>query len=235
VAQVVDMVYLAPHLDGLAHVAALVPLVGAAAAGLWQWRRSAIGLAFCTTLLAVPLGAEIASDLVTPILLEQTLIWTTLPFYLLVARGVSEARPLAARLPLAAVVLAAVCLDLGGYYRDYRKDAWDEAAAHVAAGAQDGDLVAFVASYVEIPFEYYFRRHPRRADLYRVEGIPVTETSLDELGARAAAHGAVWLVLAHAQFQDPEGRVPAMLRTRCSEKERSQFYRVEVVAFERCR
>ena len=52
----------------------------------------------------------------------------------------------------------------------FQKEEWDKAAAYVAQQVQPGDLVLFNATWVQIPFEYYFRHFETGAEL---RGVPV--------------------------------------------------------------
>ena len=195
-------------------------------------------LALLLTLCAVPVAGELLVSLRRPIFYDRTLIWVTIPFLLLIAAGVTALRrwPLAQALVLLLFAGANV-LSLNEYYRRFDKEQWREAAAYVAQEAGGGDLLLFNASWVQIPFEYYFARSGRTLEM---RGAPadlfdagVLEPIMDAADVPAlerllAARPCIWLVYSHNWYTDPESLLPRTLERTHTLYDRRQFYGLEL-------
>lgn len=201
----------------------------AASVGAWRWGRRAAQPWLLGTLVILPPLVELAVSLRRPIFYDRTLIWTTLPLLWLVAHGLTawpQARQKSAGLravPILALVLAC-SLAIYGYFAEFHKEPWDEVAATVAAQAAPGDLILFNASWVQLPFDYYYTRlsvpagdaiarHGAPVDLFDRGELEPTMTQADVPGLRrlVAAAPRVWLVYSHWWYTDPDGLVPATL------------------------
>ena len=173
--------------------------------------------------------AELAVSVRRPIFYDRTLIWTILPYALLMARGVLADEPASAlrwRRPALLTGVVAVILSgvgAGNYLATYEKEAWDQAAAVVRAGAAPGDLILFHASWVQLPFDTYFgtaddtvARHGLPVDLFDRGELEPTMTAADlpRLDALIAGRDQVWLVYAHWWYTDPDGLAPRALAAR---------------------
>ena len=205
--------------------------------GLWlAWRgvrarSDQPGLAWLLlSLWLLPALLELAVSLRRPIFYDRTLIWTILPYALLLARGVVALPPGAragrGRLPgwmagVALLVLSGV--GVWSYLTAYEKEAWDKAAAVVRAAALPGDLILFNASWVQLPFDYYLppddlaaARRGLPVDLFdRGELEPsMTAADLPRLDSLIAGRGQVWLVYSHWWYTDPDGLIPDALTRR---------------------
>ena len=225
--------------------------------------RAAI-LLFC--LFAVPHVVALLVSLRSPIYAERPLIWTTLPYFALIAAGMralggslwgrlSElvAYPRApwvaalasnAGLGLQTFFLAAIiglsALSLNGYYFWFQKEAWDDAAAHIAQQAQPGDMIVFNATWVQIPFEYYFERYGLNMPL---RGLPVDLFDRGELEPRMeeddvphiqellAGRERVWLVYSHNWYSDPDGIIPRELEGIFAESQQAEFVGIQIIRF----
>lgn len=227
-----------------------------AGTGLWGLRRSPgrAGLLLCLFLL--PHAIALLVSLRRPLYYDRTLIWTTLPYLLLVAAGMRAlasvvgrlGRGLAAEKGLrrgaVAVLLAGVLLlsglSLRGYFFWFQKEGWDAAASHVAAQVQPGDLIIFNATWVQIPFEYYYRHFGLETEL---RGLPVdlfergvlepkmTEADVPYLHQLIDGRDRVWLVYSHDWYTDPSQIIPRELGQSLREVKRTQFEGLQVVEY----
>jgi len=183
-------------------------------------------------LFLVPHLVALLVSLRSPIYAERPLIWTTLPYFVLVAAGIRavggtlgrsvldfltfrRSAGLAGlvsivRLGVQLLVLVAILglssLSLNGYYFWFQKEAWDEAALHVAEQARPGEMILFNATWVQIPFEYYYERYELDSLL---KGLPVDlfdrgelepameEADVPRIQELLAGRDQVWLVYSH--------------------------------------
>ena len=126
--------------------------------------------------------------------MSARLIWASLPYYMLLAAGIQwigkgakgespqviqnsvHLRWPTTRLPsfiqtgVSVAVVGLSLLSLSNYYFYFQKEEWDKAAAYVAQQVAPGDVILFNATWVQIPFEYYFRRYNTGVELH---GLPV--------------------------------------------------------------
>ena len=192
--------------------------------GLLHFRKKFSQLLFLTSLFALPFLGELIVSVWRPIFYDRTLIWTTIPLYLLLAAGVAQLK----FRPLVLFMLGALgALNLfssGDYYRFYQKEDWSTAAGYVALFAEKDDLVLFNSNFIEIPFNYYFESYEEGyaiqvqkqgvpLDLFE-SGIPepeMTSADVPALISLLRGHGRVWLVYSHSSYTDPMGLLPQTL------------------------
>ncbi|HXF60616.1 MAG TPA: glycosyltransferase family 39 protein [Caldilineaceae bacterium] len=224
-------------------------LLALAALGAWRWRQQADRLWLLLSLAMVPPLVELAVSLRRPIFHPPSLIWASLPLYLLAAVGwwaLLEGR-LPARMPrpasrrlaaLAGATLALLwALGLYGYFARFEKEPWDLAAATVAAKAQPGDLVLFNAPWSQLPFDYYLPdrtlpldRHGVPAELFTWDRVAprMSEAALPALDALVEGRSQVWLVYAHTWYTDPDGLIPQALARRFEQVEHTTAGPIQV-------
>jgi mannosyltransferase len=235
--------------------------------GLIALRRWRTWAAFPLAFFAAPFVGEVLVSLRRPILYGRTLIWISLPFYLLLAAGVWYFEPqrrkgghwppgrqgfLSSRLcgrelggwrSLYAVAVVLAMLGLNGlslhaYYTDFQKEEWDDAAALVAERVDPGDLILFNATWMQIPFDYYFHRlsdapvveHGAPVDLFD-RGVlepKMAESDLPRLRSLIDGHGRVWLVYSHNWYTDPDGLIPLALEEKLDLQARWELDEVQV-------
>lgn len=177
-------------------------------------------------LLPLPLIALVS--LAWPLLLPRVLIWTVVPWLVLVGRGALQLQSGFARLGAVALLSGLSLFGLQDYFGHPQKEAWDKAAAHVAQRAETRDLVVFVAGYVDVPFNYYLRRQPVALDQFSGTPGPVGPGHLREIERAVEDRPRVWLVRSHAAAVDPTDSVLATLRRTHPRHDRTAFEGVEV-------
>ena len=182
--------------------------------GLVHFRKNISKFIFLAALFAIPFLGELIVSIRRPVFLDRTLIWTTIPLFLVLAAGIAQLR---FRL-LMILVLGILCTNNlfsnGDYYKFTQKEDWSNPAGFVANFVQKDDLILFNASLVQIPFDYYFKTYE---DLYTIQvekhGVPVdlfdsgilepkmTESDIPRLISLLSGHKTVWLVYSHnAQY-----------------------------------
>ena len=210
--------------------------------GTWHLRTRLEHQALLHALWALPFAVELLVSLRRPIFAARTLIWTSIPLYLLLAMGLRQLRRHPLVLAATALVAATNLMSVRWYLLHFEKERWDAAAAVVAQGAQEGDLILFNASWVQIPFDYYFRplRAPAEergvpADLFeRGELEPkMSLNDLPRLHTLIVGHPRVWLVYSHYWYTDPQGLVPSTLQQTLALQQRHEFSGIEVHLYAR--
>jgi hypothetical protein len=132
-------------------------------------------------------------------------------------------------------------LSLQNYYDNFEKEQWREAAAYMAKEVQNDDLILFNATWVQIPFDYYFRyfnrpveRHGAPVDLFD-RGIlepKMAESDLPRLLSLLRNRERVWLVYSHDWYTDPQHLIPAALDEDLDLVDSQQFFGLQVLKYE---
>ena len=217
--------------------------------GLFHFRREPARAALLLVVFAAPILGEWLVSLWRPIFYERTLIWASLPLYVLLGAGICSFLPqrcirpgVGWRLPCAIAVtlamLACSGLALHAYYTQLEKEQWDDAAALVAGRVESGDLILFNASWMQIPFDYYFHR---LSDVPVAErGVPVdlfdrgvlepkmAESDLPRLRELVRDRDRVWLVYSHNWYTDPHKLILPALEEGLDLRGRWEFCGVQV-------
>jgi hypothetical protein len=171
-------------------------------------------------LFATPLVGELLVSLRRPIFYDRTLIWASIPVYLLLAAGINQLRYRPFILAAVGALAMINGLALREYYTHFEKEQWNVAAAYVAEHVQNEDMILFNATWVQIPFDFYFRlanrpivEHGVPVDLFD-RGVLEPKMARDDLPRlRNLIQGRqrVWLVYSHNWYTDPQGLIPAAL------------------------
>lgn len=228
--------------------------------GIVAIRRQGGHLLLLLALFFVPFGGELLVSLRRPIFSDRTLIWTTLPYYLLVAHGIQRSGQWVAqhiawtKVKRIAPLLSGAFLfilvlfngqALANYYQHFPKEEWDKAAAYVATQAKPGDLLLFNATWVQLPFDYYFRHFPAAQD-ERIarHGVPVdlfdrgilepkmTRADLPRLETLVADHQRVWLIYSHDWYTDSEQQIPRALANKGRLVDEQRFIGLRILRYE---
>ena len=213
--------------------------------GLVHFRKNLSQFLFLAALFAIPFLGELVVSLRRPIFFDRTLIWTTLPLYLVLAAGIAQLK----FRPLMILVLGSLSfinlLSAGDYYRFYQKEDWSTPAGYVAKFAEKDDLVLFNSNFVEIPFNYYFSTYE---NLYSIQvekqGLPLdlfasgilepemTANDIPGLITLLRGHNRVWLVYSHDSYTDPLGLIPETLASQMTLTRTRDFYGGQVQLYE---
>jgi len=210
---------------------------GLALLGLLHFRRRPARIALLFVLFLTPFVGEWLVSLRRPIFYERTLIWASLPLYLLLAAGIRQLRYWPYIVAVVLMVLTVNALSLREYYAHFEKEQWDDAAAFVAEQVEPDDLILFNATWVQIPFDFYFRfynrpvaKHGLPVDLFD-RGIlepKMAEDDLPRLRALIRDYERVWLVYSHDWYTDPQGLIPPALEEELDMSDRWDFNGLQV-------
>lgn len=205
--------------------------------GLVHFRKKLAQFLFLAALFAIPFLGELIVSFHRPIFFDRTLIWTTIPLFLVLAAGVAQFRFRFLIILVLGSLSAINLFSAADYYRFYQKEDWSTAAGYVANFAEKDDLVLFNSNFVEIPFDYYFRAYEKQyaiqvakqgvpLDLFD-DGILEPEMTADDvpgLISMVSGHDRVWLVYSHNSYTDPQGLIPQTLASQMKLTRERDFY-----------
>ena len=141
--------------------------------GLVHFRKKISQFLFLAALFAIPFLGELIVSIRRPIFYDRTLIWTTIPLFLILAAGIAQLRFRFLIIVVVGILGTINLFSAGDYYRFMQKEDWSTAAGYVANFAEKDDLVLFNSNFVQIPFDYYFKTYE---NLYSIQvekhGVP---------------------------------------------------------------
>jgi hypothetical protein len=205
--------------------------------GLVHFRKKISQFLFLATLFAIPFLGELIVSIRRPIFFDRTLIWITIPLFLVLAAGIAQLRFRYLIIVMVGIFGAINLFSVSDYYRFYQKEDWHTAAGYVANFAQKDDLVLFNSNFVEIPFDYYFKSYEQQYSLQVVKhGVPLdlfdsgilepmmTTDDIPGLISLLRGHNRVWLVYSHDSYTDPKGLIPQTLASKMKLIREREFY-----------
>ena len=224
-------------------------MMGILGAGLFSgWcitGRSCRSSCFWRPCLPSPSLGELIVSVRRPIFFDRTLIWITIPLFLLLAAGIAQLRFRLLMIVVLGILITNYLFSAVDYFRVVQKEDWDTAAGYVANFAQKDDLVLFNSNFVEVPFDYYFKAYE---DLYSIQvekqGVPLdlfesgilepkmTAGDIPQLMSLVSGHNRVWLVYSHNSYTDPLGLVPQTLASKMKLTRTRDFYGGQVQLYE---
>lgn len=189
------------------------------ALGTWRLRRTPMVALLLPLLILAPVVIELLISVRRPIFYTQTLVWTAVPFCVLVAAGLLHLRPRAVGVAIGAVLVALNVTSIVRHSGSGGQEDWRGAAAHVAAQWRQGDVLLFNAGWTVIPFDYYTSRSGV-GPFPEQHGLPVdpfergiieprmTQAEVPRLIQLIEQRPVVWLVYSHNWYTDPQAIVP---------------------------
>ena len=205
--------------------------------GIVRLRKQPALIAFLAVLFLTPIIGEWLVSLRRPIFSDRTLIWATLPLYLLLAAGIAQLRYRSTILAAVVILVAVNLVSLRQYYTLFDKEEWDKAAAYVGERVEKDDMLLFNATWVQIPFDYYYRyqnrpvaKHGAPVDLFD-RGIlepKMAEGDLPRLRKLIADYDRIWLIYSHNWYTDPNNLIPTALSQDLKLLDLHQFNGLEV-------
>ena len=213
--------------------------------GLVYYRKKLSIFVLLAALFAIPFVGELMVSVRRPIFFDRTLIWITIPLFLLLAAGLAQLRFRLLMILVLGILGTNYLFSAVDYFRVVQKEDWDTAAGYVANFAQQDDLVLFNSNFVEVPFDYYFKAYE---DLYSIQvekqGVPLdlfesgilepkmTAGDIPQLMSLVSGHDRVWLVYSHNSYTDPLGLVPQTLASKMKLTRTRDFYGGQVQLYE---
>ena len=213
--------------------------------GLVYYRKKLSMFFFLAALFAIPVLGELIVSLRRPIFYDRTLIWITIPMFLVLAAGIAQLRFRPLMIAVLGILGTNYLFSTGDYYRFWQKEDWSTPAGFVANFAEKNDLVLFNSNFVIIPFDYYFKEYEA---LYSIQvekrGVPLdlfdsgilepkmTESDVPGLVLLISEHSRVWLGYSHNDYTDPMGLIPQALASQMKLTRTRDFYGGQVQLYE---
>jgi hypothetical protein len=219
-------------------------LCAALCLGLVYYRKKLSIFTFLAALFAIPVLGELLVSLRRPIFMDRTLIWITIPMFLVLAAGIAQLRFRLLMIVALGILSTNYLCSAGDIYRFVQKEDWSTAAGFVAYFAEKDDLVLFNSNFVEIPFDYYFKAWENKYSLQvEKQGVPLdlfdsgvleprmTTNDIPGLISLLSGHDRVWLVYSHDSYTDPMGLIPQTLAARMKLIRSRDFYGGQVLLY----
>ena len=213
--------------------------------GVVHFRKKFSQFLLLAALFAIPILGELIVSLRRPIFFDRTLIWTTIPMFLVLAAGIAQLKFHLLMILVLGSLGAINLFSAGDYYRFYQKEDWSTAAGYVANFAEKDDLVLFNSNFVEIPFNYYFKTYENQYSIrVKKQGVPLdlfdsgvlepemTANDIPGIISLLRGHNRVWLVYSHDSYTDPMGLVPRTLASNMTLIREREFYGGKVQLYE---
>ncbi|MEW5869706.1 MAG: glycosyltransferase family 39 protein [Chloroflexota bacterium] len=213
--------------------------------GLLHFSKKLSHFVFLAVLFATPFLGELIVSIRRPIFYDRTLIWITIPLLLLLAAGIAQLRFRLLMIVALGILATNSLFSTADYYRSRQIEDWSDPAGYVANFVQKDDLILFNATWVQIPFDYYFRIYEKQYSL-QVEkhGVPsdmfdsgilepkMTESDIPRLLSLLSGRKRVWLVYSHNWYTDPMGLIPQTLASKMKLVQQRDYYGVQVQLYE---
>ncbi|MPN04059.1 hypothetical protein SDC9_151295 [bioreactor metagenome] len=204
--------------------------------GLIYFRKSPARLLFLVTVFVLPFVIELIVSAWKPMFLDRTLIWTTLPLFLLIAAGITKLKFRGVIFLMLGLVGTLNLFAASDYFRFIPKEDWLTPAKTVIGHVEKDDLVLFNTNLGEIPFDYYVRPYLYGAPAEFDEiGLPLdlqasgvaepvmTAADIPALNELLTRHQRVWLVYSQYDLTDPDGLIPQTLGEQMKLAESQEF------------
>jgi len=212
--------------------------------GLVYYRKKLSILLFLAALFAIPVLGELIVSIRRPIFYDRTLIWITIPMFLVLAAGIAQLRFRLLMIVVLGILGTNYLFSNGDIYRFAQKEDWSDPAGYIANYVEKDDVILFNSAMVQIPFDYYFKAYEKKYFI-QVEkhGIPdmfdsripeprMTNGDIPRLISLLRGHKRVWLVYSHDSYTDPEGLIPQTLKHEMKYIRTRDFYGVQVQLYE---
>lgn len=145
--------------------------------------------------------AFMVSKIIIPILGPRYLIGVSPAFYLLVAKGLSGLNTKKAIYSILIVIVVLSAHSVVNYYVHDVKQQWREVAKLVELNSEENDVTIFCASFVQMPFDYYYQ-----GELVKF-GLDKNIKDIQEIAAfvnnAISGKERLWLILSQAPRDPP--------------------------------
>jgi uncharacterized membrane protein len=233
--------------------AVLTILMAAATIGfqaLWSGRNRSAALLLASVVLLPWVFELVISFLSFPLFLERTLVYSSVPFFLLAAYGAMTATE-RLRAPLTVALLIVLAIPIGSHFREMKKEPWDEVTTYVARMVGPDQPVFYCNVSAGWVLGYYQKKRDARFVAYgvpttwpspdyegldrvrRLDQVRVTPSDVDRVLATAKGNDRIGLILRFPEVTDPQGLLLKGIRENYSLIDRKDLYDVSVLIFQK--
>jgi|GEM_PF-5549145 len=222
----------------------LLLLSSLAVLGVWYWRHQPTksGLTVTLSIGTILLGFLIS--LKRSIFITRIFLWTTIPFFLLVAAGLLYFRKKSLIAISLTVLIIIQLYSTGKYYAYSKKEPWNQVGFYVQSLVKPNDMILLFPSTIDAPFQYYFQSPENQITQYglrrwsfnipRLPSTKVTEIKRSELLNIAQRFRRVWLVARNREFEDPQNLTISDISQNMTKLTQQSFDKnIEVFLFEK--
>jgi len=183
-----------------------------AGVGLWNIRRHCgvyVSILILCSIIGPILLELIFSVTITPIFVDRTLIYISVPFYVSIGAGLMTLRDLKKRILLFIIIIFAFLYGTTNYYRDNQKEPWNEIVHLVTNQSKLEDIVLLVPNNLEPPFSYYAKNYNKKPEIVPFpysfpgsEGV-ITFNDIPKINRLTANKISVWVITRREDPFDP--------------------------------
>ncbi len=207
------------------HFTSLFVLGGAALAGTW-WVARHSGWSYVFLLVGVAGGPIVLSLLISytfkPIFFYRTMIWVTVPYFILVAAAACFLKRAWLRIALLAGLSAILLTGSVRFYSEHDNQPWDQIVGLIAKETEPRAVVFLLPAAIELPFAYNLQKLPLDVTTITLPGpfpaldFPnayptdvtagpaIAQEDLVRVRELSAGQSPVWLVVWRRDLYDPE-------------------------------
>ncbi|MBD2345113.1 glycosyltransferase family 39 protein [Anabaena subtropica] len=221
----------------------LLIIVALASLGIWYWRHQPIKIILTLALSIGTLFLAFLISLWKPIFITRIFIWTTIPSFLIIAAGVLKLRKKSLISVALAILLTMQIYFTGSYYKQYKKEAWNQVATYVISLAKPDDMVLLFPSTIDAAFQYYFQpslpitQYGLRRWKFNIPRLPhtrITEITSNKLNHIIQEFNRVLVVIRNRKFEDPQNILIAEISQNMALVNHRYFsQKIEVLLFEK--
>jgi mannosyltransferase len=184
--------------------------------GLLNANRIYLLLVWLLTPIILPF---IVSQVSAPIYSSRFTIGASLPFYLLVARGIENIDYKYLKLSIISIIIVGSLVNAWEYYTEVHKEQWRDVAGYIGTNTERGDLLLFNPGFIQRPFDYYSKRTDIHKKAFPEKTRDVDKENIKQLKPSVEGYNRVWLILAYSK--DDKG----MIKKTLSESYNLSYYK----------
>ncbi|WP_392535996.1 glycosyltransferase family 39 protein [Nostoc sp. C117] len=222
----------------------LLLISGLAVLGILYWRHQPTksGLTVTLSIGTILLGFLISFK--RSIFITKIFLWTTIPFFVLVAAGILYFRKRSLIAISIAILIIIQLFFTSKYYKYSKKEPWNEVGFYVQSLVQPKDTILLFPSTIDSAFQYYFHSPKREVTQYglrrwsfnipRLPSTKVTEIKRSELLNIVQRFSRIWLVVRNREFEDPQNLAISDIDQKMTQLSQKSFdQKIEIFLFEK--
>lgn len=137
------------------------------------------------------------SHLITPVYQIRGTLTASIPFYIIVSKGMSKLKGRYLTWVLVTGVVSMGFQPIERYYSMVNKEEWRGLVTHLEEEVQVEDLIVLHAGYCLSTFEYYFKNKEIPVLTFPKEGKRIDQNSILQMDIQLSKYKSIWLVVSH--------------------------------------